>query len=80
MGLSFDIGIGFSSTNGIDWTERVMPVSADWNGVTVNPTTGVFVAVAYDSSIAASSPDGFTWTERVYSTPCSDVASDSTGA
>jgi hypothetical protein len=39
-------------------------VSKNWYGLAVNPTTGVFVAVAQGSSIAASSTDGITWTQR----------------
>ena len=59
-----------SSTDGITWTPRTLPVSASWSSVTVNPTTGVFVAVAGgptpgNTTIGASSTDGITWTQRV---------------
>ena len=54
-----------SSTDGINWTARTLPSSATWWAVTVNPTTGVFAAVAYGpSTSAASSTDGINWVAR----------------
>ena len=50
-------------TAGDVWTQRALPVSADWRSVAYG--NGVFVAVAYISSIAATSTDGITWTQRV---------------
>ena len=54
--------IAASSTDGINWTPVTMPSSSVWYSVTVNSTSGVFVAVAYGSRIAASSVDGINWT------------------
>ena len=55
-----------SSTDGITWTTRTLPSSSAWNAVTVNPNTGIFVAVAGGaaSTVAASSTDGITWVAR----------------
>ena len=50
-----------SPPGGITWTQRTLPVSANWYSVTYG--NGLFVAVAY-GSIAATSPDGITWTQR----------------
>jgi hypothetical protein len=48
--------------NGLIWTARTLPSSADWYSVTYG--NGVFVAVAQNSTAAATSPDGITWTAR----------------
>ena len=55
--------IAASSTDGITWTARTLPSTAQWGSVTVNRTTGVFVAIA-DGATAASSTDGINWTAR----------------
>ena len=54
--------IAATSPDGVTWTQRTLPASADWYSVTYG--NGVFVAVAQGSSIAATSPDGITWTQR----------------
>jgi hypothetical protein len=54
-----------TSSDGITWTIRTLPVSANWNEITVNRATGVFVAVSTtNSSVAVYSPDGITWTQQ----------------
>ena len=67
--------IAASSTDGISWTQRSLPTNASWSSVTVNQTTGVFVAISGDynySSIAASSTDGITWTTTTVPTSTSN--------
>ncbi|MFM6943684.1 MAG: hypothetical protein ACKOXV_00165, partial [Bacteroidota bacterium] len=54
--------IAATSTDGITWTQRTLPVNTNWQSVTYG--NGVFVAVANTSSIAATSTDGITWTQR----------------
>ena len=49
-----------TSTDGITWTQRTLPTSADWSSVTYG--NGVFVSMAQPA--AASSTDGITWTQR----------------
>lgn len=52
-----------SSPDGITWTARTMPTSAQWNVVTF--ANGVFVALATaGSTAAATSTDGINWTAR----------------
>jgi len=46
----------------ITFTQRTLPVSANWYQVTYG--NGVFVAIVYGSNIAATSTDGITWTQR----------------
>ena len=53
--------IAASSTDGFTWTQRALSHVAYWRVVTVNPVTGVFVALASDAS---SSTDGINWTQR----------------
>ena len=51
-----------SSTDGITWTSRSLPSSADWLGVTYDSVNGNFVAVSGGSSTAAAySTDGTSW-------------------
>jgi len=65
VAISYGGTIAASSTDGITWTQRSMPVSASWFYVTVNTNTGVYVAITVsNSTIAASSTDGITWTQR----------------
>jgi hypothetical protein len=55
--------IAASSPDGITWTQRAMPATANWWSVTYG--NGMFVAAAYTSTMsAASSTDGITWTQR----------------
>jgi len=51
------------SNDGITWVASTMPSSVNWQSVTVNPTTGRFVAVAQSPAAAAAaySNDGITW-------------------
>jgi len=53
------------STDGITWTETVMPGSTsmpfEWTSITYGD--GKFVAVSFFSDIAAYSTDGATWTQ-----------------
>jgi hypothetical protein len=53
--------IAATSTDGITWTQRAMPVGI-WYSVTYG--NGTFVAVSSGSPIAATSTDGITWTQR----------------
>jgi hypothetical protein len=50
------------STDGITWTPQSLPFYANWCSVTVDSTTGIFVAVTYDAASGASSTDGIAWT------------------
>ena len=52
--------------DGVTWTQRTLPTSANWYSVTYG--NGVFVAVASGSSTAATSTDGITWTSRTLPT------------
>ncbi len=51
-----------TSADGLTWTLRTLPVSANWSAIAWNGI--VFCAIAYNSTIAATSPDGITWTQR----------------
>ena len=53
--------IAATSTDGITWTQRTMPVGT-WYSVTYGG--GTFVAVSSGSTNAATSTDGITWTQR----------------
>ena len=46
------------------WTQRALPVSANWYSVCWSPELGLFCAVVSGNTIAATSPDGVTWTQR----------------
>jgi len=63
--------IAASSPDGINWTQRTLPTTANWFGVAFSSTVGVYVATAGgnagQSNIAASSTDGITWTQRTLS-------------
>ena len=52
-----------TSSDGVTWTPRTLPTTANWNAVTYG--NSIFVALGYGGTIAASSPDGITWTQRV---------------
>jgi hypothetical protein len=70
-------GVGYSSTNGIDWQNTLGTGLWNLNGVTYG--NGKFVAVGdVNGSVGGSniftSPDGFTWTPR-RSAPASGAAS-----
>ena len=60
--------IAVTSPDGIKWTQRALPVSANWYSVTYG--NGVFVAVARGGAIAATSPTNFigmdTYTKNEY--------------
>ena len=64
VAVAYNSSIAATSTDGVTWTQRSLPASANWISVTVNTVTGVFVAVAHNNLIAASSTDGITWTQR----------------
>src|SRR5258708_8026619 len=67
VALDLNTAIAASSTDGLTWTQRVLPVSTGWTAVAWNGT--VFCAIAGlplpGTTIAATSPDGITWTQRV---------------
>ncbi len=48
--------------DGITWTQRTLPASANWQAVVYG--NEVFVAMVSNSNVAATSTDGITWTER----------------
>jgi len=53
-----------TSTDGITWTARTMPASAQWSSVAYG--NGTYVAIAggpVNSNVAAYSSDGITWTQ-----------------
>jgi len=54
------------SFDGITWTEDALVNSFGWEGVTYNPSTGLFVACSTNFSINSimTSPDGINWTVR----------------
>jgi hypothetical protein len=53
----------YTSTNGTTWTQRQLPVSADWRAVTYGD--GAFVAVSSGTpSTTLTSTDGLSWTQR----------------
>jgi hypothetical protein len=57
--------IAATSTDGITWTQRTLPVSAGWYSVTYGNGTFVAVSIATTGyAHAATSPDGITWTQR----------------
>jgi hypothetical protein len=70
------------STDGITWTITNLPSYSSWWRVTVNPTTGIFVAIVQGTNEAASSTDGTLWTARTlpsYSTWNSVTVNPTTG-
>ena len=46
------------------WTQRTLPVSANWYSICWSPELRLFCTIANSSNIAATSPDGITWTQR----------------
>jgi hypothetical protein len=54
--------IAKTSTDGVTWTNRSLPVSQSWASIAWS--NSLFVAVGTNSLTAATSPDGITWTSR----------------
>jgi hypothetical protein len=55
-----------TSTDGIAWTARTMPISAFWSGVSYDARRGLFVVACSDLANTFkcfTSPDGITWTQ-----------------
>ena len=50
-----------TSIDGINWTERTLPVSDNWESITYG--NGTWIAVAYGSNVAVKSTDTITWTQ-----------------
>lgn len=53
---------GMYSTDGLNWTEIVLPVSAAWQSLAYSPSLQRFVAVS-SSTVAMYSDDGITWAQ-----------------
>lgn len=51
-----------TSPDGVTWTQRTLPSSANWSKVAYG--NGIWVAITADMSAMATSPDGITWTAR----------------
>ncbi len=51
-----------SSTDGITWTQRTIPISpaSGWKGVSYSPIDGVFMIIS-EEGLLAKSTDGITW-------------------
>jgi hypothetical protein len=66
VAIAFDDGVtAVSSTGtGTSWTQGTIPI-AFWNSITVNPKTGMYVAVAAGGTTAAYSIDKINWTPSV---------------
>jgi hypothetical protein len=60
--VAFSSAVAATSTDGITWTQRTLPIATSWTSVTYGG--GTFVAVSASSTIAATSADGITWTQR----------------
>jgi hypothetical protein len=63
VAIARNTSIAVTSPDGIVWTQRVLPVSADWSVIIRG--NGLIVAIARNTSIAVTSPDGIVWTQRV---------------
>ena len=53
----------FTSSDGITWTERTLPSSADWSDICWSPELHMFCAVSSGNKVITSS-DGIIWTKR----------------
>lgn len=80
---NYGSSIAATSTDGITWTQRALPIAAQWSGITWSAGLSLFCAVANHNSytavllasvtinpcnIAATSADGITWTQRTLPT------------
>ena len=59
--VAFNTNICATSSDGITWTDRVMPISDYWQDIASNGS--IFVAVGTTAN-CYTSPDGITWTAR----------------
>ena len=59
--MAANSNIAIYSTDGINWTQTTLPVSANW--VSVCYGNDKFVAVAHARKFAAYSTDGINWSE-----------------
>jgi hypothetical protein len=56
----------YVTTDGITWSQRTVPISAFWTGITYDASRGLFVIVGSDTTNrfkVYTSPDGATWTQ-----------------
>lgn len=60
--VKYNTAIAQTSPDGLTWTERTLPSTANWIDVAYG--NGVFTAIAYNDSKAATSTDGITWAAR----------------
>jgi hypothetical protein len=57
----------YTSPDGITWTQRTLPVTADWRSIAYGD--GAFVVVSSGTpSTTLTSTDGLTWTQRAFPT------------
>lgn len=79
LAVARDSNIAATSSDGITWTQRTLPYTADWCDVAWSPSLGVWIAIAEDGGAPPCySSDGITWYskemprfmrfERLYST------------
>jgi hypothetical protein len=54
----------YTSTDGVNWTSRTLPMNAEEGSIYAPTSGGSFVIVARSSSSAFTSDDGITWTAR----------------
>jgi len=71
VAVGYNTAKASTSTDGITWTERNLPSSTLWQGITYSGSQ--FLAVA-NNTARATSPDGITWTARTGNSPCANVA------
>jgi len=50
-----------TSTNGINWTARTLPVAATWYTLAFGPTSGKFILSAFVDAASYNTTDGITW-------------------
>jgi hypothetical protein len=74
VGGLYGSAIAATSTNGVTWTQRTLPVSQHWQTATYGQ--GLFVAMGGgfygnpDTTAFATSTNGITWTSRTLPTSC----------
>jgi hypothetical protein len=63
--ISSNNSLIFISSDGITWTQEVLPVTAYYSSICWSPKLNLFCAVATGgTNISITSPDGITWTQR----------------
>ncbi len=55
----------WTSPDGINWTNRTVPISYSWASIEWSPSLGIFCAISTNGQKSLTSPDGIVWTDHV---------------